>query len=85
MHPSYLKCSCDETVNHLSCNYIVPQKAVANADVSDNLSAPEGGLDAIMQAVVCKQQIGWRDQARKLLVVSADAGFHYAQDRKVNT
>lgn len=56
---------------------------MAQADVSGNLDAPEGGFDAIMQAVVCKQQIGWRDQARRLLVFSTDAGFHYAGDGKV--
>lgn len=42
-----------------------------------------GGFDAIMQAIVCKDQIGWRDQARRLLVFSTDAGFHYAGDGKV--
>ncbi|KAJ0180473.1 hypothetical protein K1T71_003877 [Dendrolimus kikuchii] len=58
-------------------------QAVARANVSGNLDAPEGGFDAIMQAVVCKQQIGWRDQARRLLVFSTDAGFHYAGDGKL--
>lgn len=42
-----------------------------------------GGFDAIMQAVVCRNNIGWRDQARRLLVFSTDAGFHYAGDGKV--
>lgn len=58
-------------------------QAVASADVSGNLDAPEGGFDAIMQAVVCKGQIGWRDRARRLLVFSTDAGFHYAGDGKL--
>ncbi|XP_052750647.1 integrin beta-PS [Galleria mellonella] len=58
-------------------------QAVAKADVSGNLDAPEGGFDAIMQAVVCKSEIGWRDQARRLLVFSTDAGFHYAGDGKL--
>ena len=44
------------------------------AQVSGNLDAPEGGFDAIMQAIVCKDQIGWRNKARKLLVFSTDAG-----------
>lgn len=56
---------------------------VKAASVSGNLDAPEGGFDAIMQAVVCKDKIGWRDQARRLLVFSTDAGFHYAGDGKV--
>lgn len=37
-----------------------------------------------MQAVVCRNEIGWREQARRLLVFSTDAGFHYAGDGKVN-
>lgn len=57
---------------------------VKAASVSGNLDAPEGGFDAIMQAVVCKDEIGWRDQSRRLLVFSTDAGFHYAGDGKVN-
>lgn len=52
--------------------------------MSGNLDAPEGGFDAIMQAVVCRDRIGWRDQARRLLVFSTDAGFHYAGDGKVS-
>lgn len=54
-----------------------------SAKVSGNLDAPEGGFDAIMQAIVCRDQIGWRSQARRLLVFSTDAGFHYAGDGKV--
>ncbi len=53
------------------------------AAVSGNLDAPEGGFDAIMQAIVCKDRIGWRDRARRLLVFSTDASFHYAGDGKV--
>jgi protocadherin alpha len=36
-----------------------------------------------MQAVVCRDKIGWREKARRLLVFSTDAGFHYAGDGKV--
>lgn len=59
------------------------QDEVKKAAVSGNLDAPEGGFDAIMQAVVCRNEIGWREQARRLLVFSTDAGFHYAGDGKV--
>ncbi|XP_066508322.1 integrin beta-1-like [Hoplias malabaricus] len=48
---------------------------------SGNLDFPEGGFDAIMQAVVCKE-IGWRT-ATKLLVFSTDASFHFAGDGKL--
>ena len=91
---------------------VIVQGEVKRAQVSGNLDAPEGGFDAIMQAIVCKDEIGWRDkvrskqkalhrlrdslhggisrnlsqnhfQARKLLVFSTDAGFHYAGDGKL--
>lgn len=51
--------------------------------MSGNLDAPEGGFDAIMQAIVCRGEIGWREKARRLLVFSTDAGFHYAGDGKL--
>ena len=56
---------------------------MSEAKVSGNLDAPEGGFDAIMQAIVCKEKIRWRSNARRLLVFSTDAGFHYAGDGKV--
>lgn len=33
-----------------------------------------------MQAIVCRSQIGWRENARRLLVFSTNAGFRYAAD-----
>ncbi|XP_037807602.1 integrin beta-PS-like isoform X2 [Lucilia sericata] len=51
---------------------------VRNAPISGNLDAPEGGFDAIVQAIVCREQIGWREQSRRLLVFSTDDSFHYA-------
>ena len=43
-------------------NSILAQGEVKRAQVSGNLDAPEGGFDAIMQAIVCKDEIGWRDK-----------------------
>lgn len=56
---------------------------VNESAVSGNLDAPEGGFDAIVQAIVCGQEIGWRGASRRLLLFSTDAGFHYAGDGKV--
>lgn len=56
---------------------------VAATRISGNLDAPEGGFDAIMQAIVCKNEIGWREKSRKMLVFSTDSGFHYAGDGKL--
>lgn len=58
-------------------------REVAATQISGNLDAPEGGFDAIMQAIVCKREIGWRDKSRKMLVFSTDSGFHYAGDGKL--
>ncbi|KAK9739114.1 Integrin beta epidermal growth factor like domain 1 [Popillia japonica] len=71
--------------NHmtLSTNTSQFSDMVNAASVSGNLDAPEGGFDAIMQAIVCRNDIGWREKARRLLVFSTDAGFHYAGDGKL--
>jgi len=57
---------------------------VKATNISGNLDAPEGGFDAIMQAIVCTNEIGWRRDSRKLVVFSTDSGFHYAGDGKVS-
>ncbi|XP_038047358.1 integrin beta-1-like isoform X1 [Patiria miniata] len=56
---------------------------IGKVDASGNLDNPEGGLDALMQATVCKEEIGWRDRARHLLLYSTDAPFHIAGDGKL--
>uniref|UniRef100_A0A673ME81 Integrin beta n=1 Tax=Sinocyclocheilus rhinocerous TaxID=307959 RepID=A0A673ME81_9TELE len=48
--------------------------------ISGNLDAPEGGFDAILQAAVCQEQIGWRKQSTHLLVFSTESAFHYEAD-----
>ncbi|KAK7108922.1 integrin beta-PS-like isoform X2 [Littorina saxatilis] len=71
--------------NHLSLDLDTSQFAqqVMSASVSGNLDAPEGGFDAIMQAVACENEIGWRSVSRRMMVFSTDAGFHYAGDGKL--
>ncbi|XP_053948571.1 integrin beta-PS-like [Anastrepha ludens] len=56
---------------------------VENAVIGANIDSPEGGLDAMMQAIVCRKEIGWREKARHLLVFSTDANFHSAGDGKL--
>nr|XP_023692636.1 integrin beta-4 isoform X4 [Paramormyrops kingsleyae] len=48
--------------------------------ISGNLDAPEGGFDAILQAAVCQEQIGWRENSTHLLVFSTESAFHYEAD-----
>ncbi|XP_053554327.1 integrin beta-6 [Bombina bombina] len=51
--------------------------------ISANIDTPEGGFDAIMQAAVCKEKIGWRNGSLHLLVFVSDADSHYGMDSKV--
>uniref|UniRef100_A0A674NLW0 Integrin beta n=1 Tax=Takifugu rubripes TaxID=31033 RepID=A0A674NLW0_TAKRU len=56
---------------------------VEKQQISRNRDAPEGGFDAVMQAVVCKENIGWRRDASHLLVFTTDAKTHLALDGRV--
>uniref|UniRef100_A0A7M4E3L4 Integrin beta n=1 Tax=Crocodylus porosus TaxID=8502 RepID=A0A7M4E3L4_CROPO len=56
---------------------------VQKQKVSRNRDAPEGGFDAILQAIVCKEKIGWRKEASHLLVLTTDDVPHIALDGKL--
>ncbi|XP_069607435.1 integrin beta-3 [Ranitomeya imitator] len=51
--------------------------------VSRNRDAPEGGFDAVMQAAVCDERIGWRNESSHLLVFTTDARTHIALDGRL--
>uniref|UniRef100_A0A1A7YSU4 Integrin beta n=1 Tax=Iconisemion striatum TaxID=60296 RepID=A0A1A7YSU4_9TELE len=51
--------------------------------VSRNRDAPEGGFDAILQAAVCQEKIGWRKGAYHLLVFATDGVQHLALDGRL--
>ncbi|XP_008295050.1 integrin beta-2 isoform X1 [Stegastes partitus] len=59
------------------------KKKVAEQFISGNLDSPEGSLDAMMQAAVCGNKIGWRNSSTRLIVLTTDAGFHMAGDGKM--
>ncbi|CAI5765475.1 Hypothetical predicted protein [Podarcis lilfordi] len=58
------------------------ESRVSQQRISGNMDPAEGGFDAIMQAVTCKEQIGWRN-VTKLLVFTSDGTFHMAGDGKL--
>ncbi|XP_016322549.1 integrin beta-7-like [Sinocyclocheilus anshuiensis] len=58
------------------------EREVSKQDISGNLDAPEAGLDAIMQAAVCKDEIKWGDVTR-ILVYTSDDTFHMAGDGRL--
>ncbi|XP_063789722.1 integrin beta-6 isoform X1 [Pseudophryne corroboree] len=57
---------------------------VKKQKISANIDTPEGGFDAIMQAAVCKDRIGWRNGSMHLLVFVTDADSHYGMDSKLS-
>ncbi|ERE83634.1 integrin beta-7 [Cricetulus griseus] len=58
------------------------EREVGRQNISGNLDSPEGGFDAILQAALCQEQIGWRNVSR-LLVFTSDDTFHTAGDGKL--
>ena len=56
---------------------------VSRAPISGNIDNPEGGLDALMQVMVCGERIGWRENSRKIIIVATDRDFHTAMDGKL--
>lgn len=72
-------------INHLklTANAGEFEKKVNSAKISGNLDSPEGTLDALMQVMVCGDQIGWRQQSDKIIVVATDEEFHLAGDGKL--
>lgn len=89
--PAKLKEPCDGCrapygfINHLQLTDETSlfKDMVQKVQISGNLDSPEGGFDAIMQAITCGNEIGWRQKSRKMVLFSTDAGFHYAGDGKL--
>ena len=48
--------------------------------VSRNIDSLEGGFDALMQVLACDDIIGWREDARHLLIYVSDGTFHHEGD-----
>ncbi|XP_063704151.1 integrin beta-PS-like [Culicoides brevitarsis] len=71
--------------NHMSLDTNTARfsQEVSRSQISGNIDTPEGGFDALMQVIVCDEEIGWRSQARRLVVFSTDAGSHVAGDAKL--
>uniref|UniRef100_A0A665WSQ3 Integrin beta n=1 Tax=Echeneis naucrates TaxID=173247 RepID=A0A665WSQ3_ECHNA len=56
---------------------------IATQRVSANIDVPECGFDAVMQAAVCGDKIGWRNDSMRLLVFVSDADSHFGMDSKM--
>lgn len=58
-------------------------EVISKQQVSANIDLPECGFDAIMQAAVCGDKIGWRNDSMRLLVFVTDADSHFGMDSKM--
>ncbi|XP_072540567.1 integrin beta-7 isoform X2 [Salminus brasiliensis] len=58
------------------------KREVSKQKISGNLDSPEAGLDAIMQAAVCQNEIKWGNVTR-ILVYTSDDTFHMAGDGRL--
>nr|AVP12655.1 integrin beta 2 [Littorina littorea] len=89
-HPAKLQNQCQDCAppfdyHHelsLTSSLINFTAAVDNSQFTGNIDSPEGGFDAMMQAIVCKS-VGWRDNSRQLIIFASDARMHFAGDGKL--
>ena len=51
--------------------------------ISNNVDDPEDPLGAMLQAVVCKDLVGWREKSRKIILVMTDNVLHTAGDGRL--
>ena len=67
----------------LSSNPKLFQQRVKDAPISGNIDNPEGGFDGLVQVMVCDDVIGWRKEARRVIIFTTDQSFHIALDGKL--
>ena len=48
------------------------REEVLHQPMAGNIDEPEGSLDALMQAMVCRERVGWRQNARKIILMATD-------------
>lgn len=56
---------------------------VNSSEITANLDNIEGGLDALMQIMVCGERIGWEERTRKIIVLATDSKMHLAGEGKL--
>ncbi|XP_024862699.1 integrin beta-8 isoform X2 [Kryptolebias marmoratus] len=58
-------------------------RVIKRQRISGNMDTPEGGLDAMLQAAVCQNAVGWRPEAKRLLLLMTDQPSHLALDSRL--
>ncbi|KAM9308181.1 integrin beta-8 [Gastrophryne carolinensis] len=59
------------------------KQIVSKQKMSANIDNPEGVFDAMLQAAVCHREIGWRKEAKRLIILMTDQTSHLALDSKL--
>ncbi|XP_051927792.1 integrin beta-8 isoform X1 [Hippocampus zosterae] len=58
-------------------------RVIKRQRISGNMDTPEGGLDAMLQATACQRAVGWRPEAKRLLLLMTDQPSHLALDSRL--
>uniref|UniRef100_A0A336LEA7 Integrin beta n=1 Tax=Culicoides sonorensis TaxID=179676 RepID=A0A336LEA7_CULSO len=66
--------------HHLSLTDDINQfiKEVNKSVVTGNMDNIEGGLEALMQVLVCDDRVGWSERSRKIVIFATDGWMHVA-------
>lgn len=52
------------------------QREVGRAEIKGTWDLPEGGFEALVQVMACKQQLSWKEKARHIVIVATDDYLH---------
>nr|AII79414.1 integrin beta2 [Bombyx mori] len=72
-----------ENVLSLTADISKLNNTVRQIDFGSNFDDQEAGLDALMQVMTCTKEIGWRTEARRIIVLFTDAPYHSMGDGKM--
>nr|XP_033334916.1 integrin beta-nu-like [Megalopta genalis] len=56
---------------------------IEDSRITGNVDNLEAGMDAVAQAIVCAEKIGWGYQSRKIILMATDGLLHFAGDGKL--
>nr|XP_040583896.1 LOW QUALITY PROTEIN: integrin beta-PS-like [Lepeophtheirus salmonis] len=59
------------------------RERIQSAPLGGNVDEPEASFDALVQAMTCHKEIGWRKNSRKIILLTTDGDFHFALDGKL--
>ncbi len=69
-----------QTEQSLTSDLELLQSAVDNFTIIANFTVPEASLEALLQVAVRTEELGFRDNTRRFVVVATDAPFYVAGD-----